>query len=193
MKHSSRVTLLLSEQDEGAEVPAYSTGDTIEGVLAIARSSGLLALEVKVRFILDLGDSVAHDKRRMLPQVEGTILIEELGGSGTRTVKVVDEMVYSWIPSRNGPFPPQASFRYTLPTTFRDPDSGNRHPLPPTYSARLDGIPGFRVTIAYVVAVNLTRMREAASLWRGVTKCVHSLIYAGLLRPLGCGADCLGR
>ncbi|EIW59118.1 uncharacterized protein TRAVEDRAFT_122036 [Trametes versicolor FP-101664 SS1] len=158
VKHSSRVTLLLSEQDEGAEVPAYSTGDTIEGILAIARSSGLLALEVKV---------------------EGTILIEELGGSGTRTVKVVDELVYSWIPSRNGPFPPQASFRYTLPTTFRDPDSGNRHPLPPTYSARLDGIPGFRVTIAYVVAVNLTRMREAASLWRGVTnmrvpfRCIH--------------------
>ncbi len=49
MKHSSRVTLLLSEQEEGAEVPSYSTGDTIEGVLAIARSSGLLALEVKVR------------------------------------------------------------------------------------------------------------------------------------------------
>lgn len=101
------------------------------------------------------------------------MMIEELGGSGTRTVKVVDETVYSWVPSRNGPFPPQASFRYTLPTTFLDPDSGARHPLPPTHRAHLDGLPGFRVDIAYAIVVNLTRQREAATLWSGVTKCVH--------------------
>ena len=49
VKHSSKLTLLLSGQREGASVPLYSNGDTIEGILAIARPSGVLALDVKVR------------------------------------------------------------------------------------------------------------------------------------------------
>ena len=49
VKHSSRITLLLSGQREGAPTPQYSNGDPIEGILAIARPSGILALEVKVR------------------------------------------------------------------------------------------------------------------------------------------------
>ncbi|KAI0354875.1 hypothetical protein OH77DRAFT_1404433 [Trametes cingulata] len=162
VKHSSRVTLLLSGQEEGVDIPAYGTGDTIEGVFAIARPCGLFALEVKV---------------------EGTMRIEEIGGSGSRTVRIIDEMVYSWIPARNGPLPPKGSFRYTIPTTFLDSDTDARYPLPPTYSARLDGIPGFRVDIAYVIAVNLTHQREAATLWRGFTSMRVPFRYTFRTRP----------
>ena len=49
MKHSSKLTLLLSGQREGATIPHYCNGDTIEGILAIARPAGVLALDVKVR------------------------------------------------------------------------------------------------------------------------------------------------
>ncbi|KAI0648144.1 hypothetical protein C8Q79DRAFT_905770 [Trametes meyenii] len=146
VKHSSRVTLLLSGQEEGVQMPVYSTGDTIEAILAIARPAGLLALEVKV---------------------EGVMQLEELGGSGTVTVKVLDEMVYSWIPSRHGPFPAKASFRYTLPRTFRDPAAEREYPLPPTHSARLESFPGFSVNISYAIVVCMTRLREASTLWRG--------------------------
>ncbi|KAI0670875.1 hypothetical protein C8Q78DRAFT_1069599 [Trametes maxima] len=146
VKHSSRVTLLLSGQEEGAEMPAYSTGDTVEAILAIARPAGVLALEAKI---------------------EGVMQLEELGGSGTVTVKVLDKMVYSWVPSRHGPFPAKASFRYTLPKTFRDPAAEREYPLPPTHNARLEGFPGFSVTISYAIVVCLTRLREASTLWRG--------------------------
>ncbi|KAI0365703.1 hypothetical protein BV20DRAFT_953703 [Pilatotrama ljubarskyi] len=162
VKHSSKMTLLLSGQEEGVDVPAYSTGETIEGIFAIAKPSGLFALEVKI---------------------EGTIRIEEIGGSGSRTVRVIDEMVYSWIPGRDGPLPPKASFRYTLPTTFLDPDTDVRYPLPSTYSAKLDGIPGFRVEIAYTIAVNLTHQREAATLWRGFTSMRVPFRYTFRTRP----------
>ena len=49
VKHSSKLTLLLCGQPEGVSMPHYSNGDTIEGILAIARPSGVLSLEVKVR------------------------------------------------------------------------------------------------------------------------------------------------
>lgn len=48
VKHSSRVTLLLSGQANGATEPEYTNGATIEGILAVPRPSGLLALQVKV-------------------------------------------------------------------------------------------------------------------------------------------------
>ena len=48
VKHSSRVTLLLSGQSDGAIEPEYNNGETIEGILALPRPSGLLGLQVKV-------------------------------------------------------------------------------------------------------------------------------------------------
>ena len=48
VKHSSKLTLLLSGQREGTCVPHYTNGDTIEGILAIARPAGVLAVDVKV-------------------------------------------------------------------------------------------------------------------------------------------------
>ena len=48
VKHSSKLTLLLSGQREGTCVPHYANGDTIEGILAIARPAGVLAVDVKV-------------------------------------------------------------------------------------------------------------------------------------------------
>lgn len=48
VKHSSKVTLLLSGQEEGTAMPEYHTGGTIDGILAVPRPSGLLALEVTV-------------------------------------------------------------------------------------------------------------------------------------------------
>ncbi|KAI0769032.1 hypothetical protein BD413DRAFT_605078 [Trametes elegans] len=163
VKHTSRVTLLVSGQEEGAAIPTYSTGDTIEGILAVARDTGLLALEVKV---------------------VGTIMLEEFGGAGTVIVKVVEETVYEWVPSRNGPFPARAAFRYTLPTSFLDRASGNHYPLPPTYSARLDGFPGFSADIAYAIVVTLTLQRGASTLWRGVSNMKVPFRYVHRTRPV---------
>ncbi|KAI0661977.1 hypothetical protein C8Q70DRAFT_909835 [Cubamyces menziesii] len=159
VKHSSRFTLLLSGQPEGVDMPVYSNGQTIEGILAIARPLGLLAVEVKI---------------------EGSISIEE---TGSLRVRMIDETVYSWTPARDGPFPPNVAFRYTLPDAFLDPMLGTRYPLPPTFRARLATMPGFTVNISYAVVVSLTRQREAATLWRGVTNAKVPFRYTHLTRP----------
>ena len=46
--HSSKVTLLLSGQHNVTNIPVYTNGSTLEGILAVARPAGLLALEVVV-------------------------------------------------------------------------------------------------------------------------------------------------
>ena len=183
VRHSSKLTLLLSGQRDGACVPSYSSGETIEGVLAIARPSGVLALDVKVR-VRSYKDATV----RMfdLCKIEGTILIQEIAGAGSVTVKTIDEKIYSWAASSSGSFPPRAAFRYTLPSTYRD-SSGKRYLLPPTFAADLHGIPGFYVKVDYAVVVNLTLLREASTLWRGVSKWVCS----GVQSPPHGGADCI--
>ncbi|KAI0755063.1 hypothetical protein C8Q80DRAFT_408316 [Daedaleopsis nitida] len=163
VRHSSKLTLLLSGQREGTSIPSYTNGETVEGILAIARPSGVLALDVKI---------------------EGTIHIQEIAGAGSITVKTIDEKIYTWIAARHGLFPPKASFRYTLPSSYRD-SSGKSFPLPPTFSQDLHGIPGFTVRIAYAIVVNLTLFREPSTLWRGVSKYVCS---GAELPPHG-GAD----
>ncbi|OSD07310.1 hypothetical protein PYCCODRAFT_1358774 [Trametes coccinea BRFM310] len=163
VKHSRRVTVLLSGHPDGVDVPIYSNGQTIEGVLAVTRSSGLLAVEVKI---------------------EGAVTIQEIGGSGSRTVPLIDQTVYSWIPAAEGSlFPPSTSFRYTLPESFLDTASGNCYALPPTYSASLEGMPGFVVDIAYAVVVYITRQRQAATLWRGTSRTVVPFRYQHRTRP----------
>ncbi|KAH9922873.1 uncharacterized protein BXZ73DRAFT_79681 [Epithele typhae] len=111
---------LSSTQREGTRMPRYSNADTIEGVLAVARSSGVLALQVKV---------------------QGAIHIEEIAGSGSTDIRIVDDVIYSW-DAQQGVFPPKASFRH--------------YPLPPTFSEELCGIPGFTVDVSYAIVVNLT-------------------------------------
>ena len=118
-------------------------------------------------------------------KVEGTIHIQELAGTGSSTVKTIDAKIYSWDASSHGSFPPRASFRYTLPPTYRHLPSGKDYPLPPTYAEELHGIPGFIVKISYAVVVNLALLREASSLWRGVSKCV----CYGVNSTLGRDAD----
>lgn len=89
-------------------------------------------------------------------------------------MKTINTKIYSWSASASGPFPPRASFRYTIPSSYRDSSVGKDYLLPPTYSANLHGIPGFSVEIAYAVVVNLTVLREPSTLWRGVSKWVCS-------------------
>lgn len=50
VKHSSKVTLMLGGQQDGGP-PMYSSGGVIEGILAVPRPSGLLAIEIKVCYV----------------------------------------------------------------------------------------------------------------------------------------------
>ena len=102
-------------------------------------------------------------------QVEGTIQIEEVAGAGSTTIRVLDERIYAWDAALHGSFPTKATFRYRLPDAYLDPEVGSYYPLPPTYAEMLHGMPGFSVRVAYAIVVNLTLLRGASTLWRGVS------------------------
>ena len=92
-----------------------------------------------------------------------------MAGAGSATIRVVDEQIYSWDAGRHGSFPPKGTFHYTLPSTYLDHSVGCHYPLPPTFAEELHGIPGFSVRVSYAIVVNLTLLRGAATLWRGVS------------------------
>ncbi|KAI0917449.1 hypothetical protein AcW1_007355 [Taiwanofungus camphoratus] len=145
VKHSSKVTLLLSGQEDGLSMPVYRGGSTIDGVIAIPRPSGLLYLDVKV---------------------QGLIRIKEVAGGGSAESEMLGETLYTWDSRRNASFPSKVSFRYSLPREYSDRVSGECFPLPPTYEAHLSGIPGFSVHVSYKIVVNFIRQRHKANLWR---------------------------
>ncbi|OCH92619.1 hypothetical protein OBBRIDRAFT_791067 [Obba rivulosa] len=145
VKHSSRVTLLLSGQEEGISTPVYTSGSTIDGILAIPRSSGLLSLVVRI---------------------EGVLKLKEVAGSGSSDSEIIGTTVFVWDSQRHASFPSKVTFRYTLPTHYADSRSGTRFLLPPTYNSHLCGIPGFTVDVSYYITVSITQTRDKSTFWQ---------------------------
>lgn len=85
-------------------------------------------------------------------------------------MEILDETLFSWDSRRHATFPAKVSFRYTFPERYIDPTFGNKYPLPPTYHARLSGIPGFTVEVAYAVVVHMERTRDKFLLWKKNTR-----------------------
>ncbi|KAI0696433.1 hypothetical protein BC835DRAFT_1271920 [Cytidiella melzeri] len=145
VKHSSNVTLLLSDQHHGRKVPEYSNGGIIDGIIAVPRPSGLLALEIVV---------------------EGTMKLNEIAGSGSSQTDILKDSLFTWDATREASFPTKVTFRYSLPSHYTHAGSGERFRLPPTYEAHLSGIPGFKVEVSYAVVVYIARNRDKLDWWR---------------------------
>lgn len=173
VKHSSRLTLLLSGQEDGTCEPEYTNGATIEGILAVPRPSGLLSLQIRVSQILLPLLSVLIAS---LAKVEASMKLKETAGSGSSRSQIIDDLVFVWDAERNATFPSKITFRYTLPTHFMHYPTGERYRLPPTYHTYLHGVPGFNVDISYAVVVYITRNRSKANWWRKSTRCVSVLL-----------------
>jgi len=166
IKHSNRITMVLSDQDDLSSVPVYTNGSTIDGILAVQKSSGLLSLEVKV---------------------VGSIRLKELAGGGDFKAEIITETLYSWNADHHPTFPEKVTFRYTFPSHYTDCTSGERHRLPPSYEARLQGIPGFHVKVSYAILVDMARNREKADWWRKSNQLYVPFRYHELSKPARAG------
>ncbi|PSR78191.1 hypothetical protein PHLCEN_2v7523 [Hermanssonia centrifuga] len=166
VKHSSKITLLLSGQEEGTKEPEYTSGSTIDGILAVPRPSGLLSLQVLV---------------------EGTLKLKEIAGSGSYESDILRDSLFTWDSERNASFPSKVTFRYTLPAHYTHPDSRIKYRIPPTYEAHLSGIPGFQLEVTYAIIVNITRVRDKSDWWRKSTRLRVPFRYRELSRPSNAG------
>ncbi|CAL1712354.1 unnamed protein product [Somion occarium] len=166
VKHSSKITVLLSGQKENASEPVYSNGATIIGILAIPKPSGLLTLEVKV---------------------EGHIKLKEVAGGGAFDGEIINETLFIWDSEHDATFPSKVNFRYTLPTHYTNGLTGEKSRLPPSFEAYLPGIPGFDVNISYGIYVYLTRTRDRSDWWRKGKRLRIPFRYKELTRPVRAG------
>lgn len=92
--------------------------------------------------------------------------LREIAGSGSAQMDILKDSLFIWDAEHHAPFPTKVTFRYTLPSHYKDGTSGERHRLPPTYQARLSGIPGFRVEVSYSLVVYISRIRDKLDWWR---------------------------
>lgn len=137
------ISLRLFAQEDGATLPTYGHGASIEGTIEVARPEGVNAVEVKIKGILRL---------------------KEIAEGGTVTHELALTRVSLWSKDRDGGrCPTSLPFALSLPPTFSD--GKDEYPLPPTFEAHLSGLPGFRANVDYSVSATVDRglVKKAAS------------------------------
>ncbi|PCH40302.1 hypothetical protein WOLCODRAFT_143021 [Wolfiporia cocos MD-104 SS10] len=144
VKKGHQMTLILDGQ--GTTMPVYRCNDTISGSVLPANASGLTSLQVKIH---------------------GSLKIKEVAGAGGADTEILRVSVFSWNDQQNISLPSRIPLHYTLPDDYRDNANGERYPLPPTYDAHLNGIPGFNVYVMYYVLVEFVRAeRKKSPFWQ---------------------------
>ncbi|KAJ7820680.1 hypothetical protein B0H13DRAFT_1738381 [Mycena leptocephala] len=117
--------LRLTAQEDKIELPVYGTGGVVAGTVELTKTGNIDSVEVTV---------------------EGRVKVHELGGGGRAEAKIFVGQVKLWSKADNNPVCPSSlPFSVTLPTTFQE--DGRSYPLPPSHSAHLEGVPGFRADI----------------------------------------------
>lgn len=129
------MTIILSDQNEGAAVPVYTTNDIVNGFVSIHDPSDVLHVELIM---------------------EGYIRIREIAEGRPADQLLFGETLILWDAGDGGLPPVLQYFRRAIPTHYTD-DDNKRHPLPPTYHIRLNGIPGFNVAVEYYLLLTVTR------------------------------------
>ncbi|KAI0027740.1 hypothetical protein K488DRAFT_60566 [Vararia minispora EC-137] len=131
------MSLRLSDQIEGTNIPTYGMRSPIEGSIELAKTEGLAFVAIKV---------------------EGIMKLKEIAEGGTNTSVLCNELVTLW---RRGvdpsPCPNYLSFSVSLPGEYVD--ERGAYPLPPSYEAHLTGLPGFTANVDYEVTAIASRIK----------------------------------
>ncbi|KAI0699466.1 hypothetical protein BC835DRAFT_1331525 [Cytidiella melzeri] len=136
-KHSKAGGLALRflSQEENIPLPVYGTGDVVDGIVDIAKTDGVHAVDVKIK---------------------GTLRLKEVAEGGQVNYELCISRQSLWNKDRSpGPCPSSLSFTLQLPTTFTD--GKTEYPLPPTHEVHMSGLPGFRANVEYIVTATIDR------------------------------------
>ncbi|KAF8630957.1 hypothetical protein AX17_005313 [Amanita inopinata Kibby_2008] len=132
---SGGVRLVLSAQVDNAALPVYGLGGRVEGRLELSKTEGVTSVEVKV---------------------EGRLRLKEIAEGGASSIKLSLDTALLWIKDpHNSACPHSLNFCLNLPTKFTHDDK--TYPLPPTFSVKLPGLPGFIATIDYTVSARINK------------------------------------
>ncbi|KAJ7897808.1 hypothetical protein B0H13DRAFT_2337699 [Mycena leptocephala] len=136
IQKSGRDTVVLTAQDEHAEMPTYGRAGLIGGFVSVEDRDMVSEIILKVKGSIELmvsGDCVAKT--------------------------ILDEQYTLWSPEHsNGPCPSDVPFSTILPVCFQHKNA--THPLPPSYFASHVGSGGLYAKVCYALAVTVTRARR---------------------------------
>lgn len=96
--------------------------------------------------------------------------MQEIAGAGTSDVVMFNHTFFEWDYSIDPRIPNVVPINCPIPEKYMDEDTGLQHELPPSYRARLSGIPGFKVRVSYEIDGTFTRARPKASLLKKLTQ-----------------------
>ncbi|KAJ4469264.1 hypothetical protein J3R30DRAFT_3409741 [Lentinula aciculospora] len=165
-KQYGDITVVLSEQDEDADVPSYGRQGLVAGSIIFDSS-------------LKTEDIVA-----VILKVEGRIKLNISGANAvSKTVKTVDEQYELWSRqalnlSTVSTCPRLLPFSTVLPPTFKDGD--REFSLPPSYEVNFTGIPGLYVKCMYAIRAIV---KTHGSLWDHKQTVSTPFIYRPRKRP----------
>ncbi|KAF7362596.1 hypothetical protein MVEN_00608400 [Mycena venus] len=155
---NENATLRLTAQEDKIELPVYSTGAVIAGTVELAKTDHIFAVDIAV---------------------EGRVKVHELGEGGHIETPISIGTVQLWKKGDDTGCPGTLPFSVTLPTTFRDDDQS--HPLPPSHSVSLEGVPGFDADIDYTISAHIKSKKFGLPI--GSTTVSTPFIYQPRSRP----------
>ncbi|KAJ7645204.1 hypothetical protein DFH06DRAFT_1051471 [Mycena polygramma] len=126
--------LRLANQEDGLELPEYASAGFVEGTVELSTTDNIGSVEVKV---------------------EGHLHLEENGEGGHAHHTLILHNALLWEDVGDSVCPSSLPFSVTLPTEFLA--DGRSYPLPPSYSTKLEGLPGFCASINYSVGTIVSK------------------------------------
>ena len=183
MKHGSGVTLLLTGHTTGTSLPIYQSGSLLSGIAVLDKPACVTSLEIKVRSLRPPLSFLSRGISYSPPQqLEGIVSVREIQGGGSSNVVFFSDQLLTW-DTASSCLLDELSFRRVVPAASHD-----GRLLQPTFDSRLNGIPGFRVSIRWQVVLTVMRSRTGPlSLLRKTTRYVYlqcptwRLLFMGLM------------
>ncbi|KAJ7488330.1 hypothetical protein FB451DRAFT_1227019 [Mycena latifolia] len=159
IQKSGRDTVVLTDQEENADIPTYGRQGHINGFVSVDDREAVVTVVLTIKGKIDVAIAA--------------------GGFVGKTV--VDEEHTLW-PSENGSStcPSNVPFSAVLPATFAHGDA--IHPLPPSYSADFLISGGLDVKVSYTLSILVVRTRKLSFMSAKNTTSVR-FNYAPRSRP----------
>ncbi|THV07949.1 hypothetical protein K435DRAFT_847745 [Dendrothele bispora CBS 962.96] len=159
-KKCGSVSVTLTEQENNAQMPVYAQRGVVSGTVHVDSCHHISEIVLKFRGRLRAGLTGSN--------------------AASRTIKTVNEKFVLWS-FRNpleGPCPYSIPFSVIFPASFKD---GRReYPLPPSYEAYHNGIPGLSVNSEYSLKVVV---KTSKTLWTHHKTVTVPLNYRPRKRP----------
>ncbi|KIY46730.1 hypothetical protein FISHEDRAFT_29538, partial [Fistulina hepatica ATCC 64428] len=138
------VRLNLTGQPPGQSIPEYGQGAAVEGTVELLQPSNVTSVEVHVL---------------------GRLKLKEIAEGGRTEATLIREMALLWFRDArddSSMCPAFLEFCVRLPTSFIHGQTS--YSLPPSYSARLEGVPGFTASVNYSISAVVQKTSAVASL-----------------------------